>query len=316
VDRPPVWLMRQAGRYLPEYQEVKGGRSFGDLIGDPRVAAEITMQPVRRFGMDAAIVFSDILVVPQALGMGVSYGEDGPVIERLVRGMGDVERLEAGTFEAVAETMRIVREGIGDRALVGFAGGPLTLAAYMVEGRISRDLAGLRTMAMRRPEVVEALLGRISEVVGDLLEVQIRAGADVVQVFDTWAGRLPPDEYERWALPWVRRVVERIKGSVPVILYVDGCAGILEAMAGSGADVLSLDARVRLSDARARIGRVALQGNLDPVRLLGPVEGVRAGVRAMIGETGGEGHVVNLGHGVLPPTPIESVRAFVEAVGP
>lgn len=320
LDRPPVWLMRQAGRYLPEYKELKSGREFWTLIRSPRNAAEITLQPVRRFGMDAAIIFSDILVVPHAMGVDVTYGEAGPELSGLVKGMQDVERLgevEAGRdLPWLAQAIGQVRRELGDRALVGFAGGPFTLAAYMVEGRITRDLMTLKTLALVHPDVVDGLIRKLSRAVADVLLAQVDAGADVVQIFDTWAGCLAPGDYERWALPGVREVVERVRpAGVPVILYVNGAAGLLEAMARSGCEVLSLDARVRLGEARTRLGNgVALQGNLDPTRLLGPIDGVRDGVRALLTETGGRGHIVNLGHGVLPSTPPESVGAFVQAV--
>jgi uroporphyrinogen decarboxylase len=319
VDRPPVWLMRQAGRYLPEYHEARGGRDFWTLVRTPEIAAGITMQPVRRFGMDAAIVFSDILTVPAAMGVEVVYGEGGPELGGLVRGPDDVARLrrvDAGRdLGYVAEAVRLVASMVGERALVGFAGAPFTLACYMVGGR-GKEIGRIRELAGRDPGTLEALVGKLAEVVGDLAAMQVEAGAHVVQIFDTWAGMLEPDEYERWALGPVARVVERLEGSgVPVILYVNGAAPHLEAMARSGCDVLSVDSGVGLGKARALLGRsVALQGNLDPARLLGPVGEIGDAVRALVAETGGRGHVVNLGHGVLPATPVEAVKAFVDAV--
>ncbi len=320
VDRPPVWLMRQAGRYLPEYAALKGAKDFWTLVRTPDLASEITLQPVRRFGMDAAIVFSDILVIPDAMGLGVTYETTGPALGRLVRTIDDVESLlpvdAAKSFAYLADTLRLVAAGLEGQALVGFAGAPFTLASYMVEGKVSPELVTVKTMAYERPGVLEALLGRLAAAVADLILLEVEAGAHVVQLFDTWAGRLSPEDYERWALPATRTVVKRLSGSgVPVILYVNGAAGILEIMARSGATVLSVDARVRLEDARARLGSsVALQGNVDPVRLLGPVEGIREAVRTALAGTRGKGHVVNLGHGVLPGTPPESVGAFVDAV--
>jgi uroporphyrinogen decarboxylase len=320
VDRPPVWLMRQAGRYLPEYRRLKQERDFWTLVRTPELASEVTLQPVRRFGMDAAIVFCDILVVPDAMGIDVSYGEGGPVLSPLVSSMADVERLRpvdaSAAWPYLARALGLVRERLDDRALVGFAGAPFTLAAYMIEGRISPELAGIKSLAYNSPELLEALLARLATTVGDLLALQVGAGADLVQLFDTWAGRLAPDDYERWALPAVQAVVERVHElGVPVILYVNGAAGLIGPMAQSGCDVLSVDARVRLSDVRGTLGdSVALQGNLDPIRLLGPLDGIRSCTRALVDETGGRGHVVNLGHGVLPPTPVEAVEAFVQSV--
>ncbi len=320
VDRPPVWLMRQAGRYLPEYRKLKETRDFWTLVRTPALASEVTLQPIRRFGMDAAIIFCDILIVPDSMGVAVSYAEGGPVLEPLVTGMQDVEALRAvdaaRDWPYLAEALGLVREQLDGRALVGFAGAPFTLASYMVEGRVSAELVKIKSLGYNRPEVLEALLERLSAAVADLLCMQVEAGADLVQLFDTWAGRLAPEDYERWALPAVQAVVERVHAlGVPVILYVNGAAGLLEPMARSGCDVLSVDARVRLSDAVQRVGgSVALQGNLDPIRLFGPVDGVRESVRALVAQTGGRGHVVNLGHGVLPPTPVEAVEAFVRSV--
>lgn len=321
VDRPPVWLMRQAGRYLPEYQEIKSGRDFWTLVRSPELAAEVTLQPVRRFAVDAAIVFCDILVIPDAMGLSVSYGSGGPRLSRLVGTMHDVESLAEVDARAqlgyLADTLRLVRDRLEGQALVGFAGAPFTLAAYMVEGRASPELAGIKRLAYNEPAVLETLLGRLVEAVADLLAMQVEAGADVVQVFDTWAGRLSPEDYERWALPCTREVVDRIRGrGVPVVLYVNGAAGKLDLLARTGVDVLSVDARVRLRDARARLGKgVALQGNVDPVRLLGPLDEVRRSVSRAVAQTGGRGHVVNLGHGVLPATPPAAVEVFVDQVG-
>jgi len=312
--------MRQAGRYLPEYRELKKDRDFWTLVRTPELAAEVTLQPVRRFGMDAAIIFCDILVVPDSMGVEVRYAGNGPVLAPLITGMQDVERLRAvdpdRDWPYLAAALGLVRARLDGRALVGFAGAPFTLASYMVEGRVSAELVKIKSLGYNQPEVLEALLERLSDAVADLLCMQVEAGADLVQLFDTWAGRLAPGDYERWALPAVQAVVERVHALVvPVILYVNGAAGLLEPMARSGCDVLSVDSRVRLADVRRRVGQsVALQGNLDPIRLFGPVDGVREAVRGLVAETGGRGHVVNLGHGVLPPTPVEAVEAFVRAV--
>jgi uroporphyrinogen decarboxylase len=312
--------MRQAGRYLPEYRQLKQGRDFWTLVRTPELASEVTLQPLRRFGMDAAIVFCDILVVPDAMGVAVSYEEGGPRLDRLVADMRDVEGLRAvdaaRDWDYLSRALALVRDQLDGRALVGFAGAPFTLAAYMIEGRVSPELVKIKSMAYGRPDVLEALLARITDAVADLLCLQVEAGADLVQLFDTWAGRLSPDDYERWALPAVQAVVARVHArGVPVILYVNGAAGLLEPMARSGCDVLSVDARIRLSEARQRLGgSVALQGNLDPVRLLGPLDAIRASTRSLVAETGGRGHVLNLGHGVLPSTPVQAVEAFVSSV--
>jgi len=318
VDRPPVWMMRQAGRYLPEYREVREKVSFMDLCRTPELAAEVSLQPYRRFRPDGVIFFSDILIPIAAMGARVDFGDRGPELPEPVRSAGDVARLRRfDPSREIAFTGKILstlRREVGDNAAVlGFSGAPWTLASYLIEGGGSKSYAGIKQMMGNEPGTLHRLLDLLSDVVADVLSFQIESGAHAVQLFDTWAGELSARDYREWALPAVSRAIARLKGkNVPVILFVNGCAHLLEAMAESGADVISVDWRVSLSEVRRRAPKLPLQGNLDPGVLLGPPEKVVTRTREIIAETGGRGHVVNLGHGVLPPTPIESVQAFFD----
>ncbi len=327
VDRPPVWMMRQAGRYLPEYKEVRGKVSFLDLCRTPDLAAEVSLQPFRRFRPDGVIFFSDILVPVAAMGARVEFGDAGPDLPEPVRTLADVSRLH--TFDPSAEIgftgeiLSTLRREVGDRAAVlGFAGAPWTLASYLVEGGGSRSFAVIKQMMGREPRTLRRLLNLLADVVGDVLSFQIESGARAVQLFDTWAGELTARDYREWALPAVARAIGQIRRAPlppgnaekpPVILFVNGCGHLVEALSESGADVLSIDWRVPLSEARRRAPGLSLQGNLDPGILLGPEEEVAKRTRDIVAETGGRAHVVNLGHGVLPQTPIGSAQAFFEA---
>ena len=319
VDRPPVWVMRQAGRYLPEYLELRSRHEFWEILRSPELALEVARQPLRRFELDAAIVFSDILVPLDAMGAGVAY--DGPpTVGRPFEGAADLARVEGARVARdcayVGEAVARLAEAEGsERAVIGFAGAPLTLAAYLVEGGPAQDLRRLKGMAYRDPALVDALLAALAEAAADLLLLQVEAGADVVQIFDSWANKLSPDDYERLALPPARRVVERVRAAgVPVALYVRGAASHLEAAASSGCDVLSIDASVRMGEARRRLpGGPTLQGNLDPAELLGPAARIRARLHAMVEDAGRTGLVVNVGQGLTPDIPVAGVEAFVRA---
>ena len=321
VDRPPVWLMRQAGRYLPEYQGLRAKASFWDMVRTPELAVEATMQPLRRFGMDAAILFSDILPVLDAMGVDVRYGSEGPVIDPPVRSEADLARLrpiDAKTDLAyVGEAVSLLAAELHpETALIGFAGAPLTLAAYLIEGAGSRDLRRIKSLAYNQPELVHKVLAMLADAVADLLRFQVDCGVDAVQVFDTWSGLLSPEDYSDLALPYAKRVVGRVRElGKPVILYVRGAAANLEAAASSGCDVLSVDSSIRLQEARDRLGsKVALQGNLDPAELFGPAERIGERVHHLIDATRGTGHILNLGQGIVPDTPIEGVSEFVRSV--
>jgi len=321
VDRPPVWLMRQAGRYLPEYRELRARHSFWEMVKTPGLAAEISLQPLRRFSMDSAILFSDILVVPDAFGVEVRYEETGPVLSSQVRTAEELENLKKVTpgssFEYVGMAVeRLCRELHPQCPVIGFAGAPFTLAAYLVQGGPGRDVSALKILASREPGLYDAIARRIADAVTELLRVQVKAGADVVQIFDTWAAHLGPEDYRVLAEPYTRRLIEGIEDlGVPVILYIRNAAGLLEQAAACGCLVLSVDPSLRLSDARRRLdARVALQGNFDPALLFSGSECIRGAVRAGLQAARGGGYIVNLGQGVLQDTPLEGVDAFVKAV--
>jgi uroporphyrinogen decarboxylase len=320
VDRAPAWMMRQAGRYLPEYREVRHRVSFLELCRDSDLAAEVSLQPFRRFSPDGVVFFSDILVPVQAMGARVEFGKEGPRLSHPVRTGDDVLRLRRfdpeGELRFTGEILKKLRAEVGESAaVIGFAGAPWTLACYMIEGGGSKSFAAIKQMMGWGQRTLEGLLNLLADVVGDVLSYQIASGAQVVQLFDTWAGELSREDYRRWALPAVTRAIKGIRrDGQPVILYVNGCAHLIEAMNESGADVLSIDWRLPLSEVRRKLPTRPLQGNLDPGALLGGTRDVRRRVRSMLSETGGVAHIVNLGHGVLPQTPIESVEAFFAAV--
>lgn len=322
VDRPPVWLMRQAGRYLEEYQAVRKDHDFLTMCRTPALAAEVTLQPLRRYDMDAAVIFSDILVVPEAMGQEVTYPEGGPKLAPMIRSAADLASLKtfdpSVSLDYVAEALRLVRADFGDeKALLGFAGAPYTLATYMVEGGGSKHQTETKRLAFTDPALLDALLERLADAVAAFLRVQIEAGADAVQIFDTWAGDLAPPEFARIALAPAKRVVDALSDTgTPVIYYVNGIAAHLEAAASTGAQVLGIDWRMDLGEVRRRLGPgIALQGNLDPLALLAPPAEIRARVRAIHDSLEGTGgHIFNLGHGILPFIPVEGVGAFVDAV--
>ncbi|MBA2565018.1 MAG: uroporphyrinogen decarboxylase [Gemmatimonadetes bacterium] len=322
VDRTPVWLMRQAGRYLPEYRAIRARHSLLDICGDPELATEVTLQPLRLFELDAAIVFADILLplVPMGARLEFAAGE-GPLIHNPVRSPADVPRLlEVDPRRDLAHVLRTV-ERVAARLeglpLIGFAGAPFTLASYLVEGGPSRHHARTKTFLLRHPAAWHDLMARLAAVTGAYLRAQVEAGASAVQMFDSWVGALSPTDYERHVLPYSRLAIEEARASgAPVLHFGTNTAGFLELMHSAGADVLGIDWRVRLDDAWTRLGPDArLQGNLDPVALLGPVEEAEARAHAVLEQAGGRrGHVFNLGHGILPETPPENVRAVVDAV--
>lgn len=326
VDRTPVWMMRQAGRYLPEYRasRAKAG-GFMDLCRNPELCCEVTLQPLARYGLDAAILFSDILTVPDAMGLGLHFVEgEGPVFDRPLRTAAAIHALGVPDPETelryVMDAVRTIKSALsGSVPLIGFAGSPWTLATYMVEGASSREFANIKKMMFDEPELLDGLLSKLSDSVAVYLEAQIRSGADVVMVFDTWGGALSPTTYERFSLAPMQRIVSHLKKvapHIPVILFTKNGGQHLEKMADTGCDALGLDWTTELSSARARVGgRVALQGNLDPLCLLAKPHRIRSEVERVLASYGkGEGHVFNLGHGILPQTPPEHAAAMIEAV--
>ncbi len=321
VDRPPVWLMRQAGRYLPEYRALRDGRGFLDMCRDVDVAVEVSLQPLRRVGTEAVILFSDIFV--PVLGMGIDMDfRPGPVFAEPIRTRSQVEALRIPdpreSVPYVFEILRSLRRELAEDEipLLGFAGAPFTLAAYLVEGGSSAEFSGVKRMLHREPELLRALLARLTDLVVGYLEAQIEAGAQAVQLFDTWAGILSPAEYREWVLPVHREISAKLdRDRAPLILYVKGGAHVVDAMSESGADVISLDWRVEMAHAARVVGeRVSLQGNLDPAALAAPREQIFARVREIAEAAApARGHILNLGHGCLPETPVEGVCAFTDA---
>jgi uroporphyrinogen decarboxylase len=323
VDAPPGWVMRQAGRYLPEYRQLRRRHGFLEMVETPELAAEVTLQPVRRFAPDAAVVFSDILVPVKAMGLTVEFQEGrGPVIEPALRGPGSLELL--GDFDPavdtafLAETLRRVRRELADeRALIGFCGAPWTVASYAIEGGSSRNFEHSKELLYGDPAVFYGLCERFVDNLIPYLELQVEAGCDVLQVFDSWGGALDAATYRHHVLPHLKRLVAGARATgVPVIVYVNGAAHLLEVLVDSGADVVGIDWRVDPAEAIGRIGgRCALQGNLDPCVLFAPPAVVtRETERVLDAFRGQQGYVFNLGSGILPRTPVESMEAVFAAL--
>ncbi len=328
VDRTPVWIMRQAGRYLPEYRATRAkAGSFLALATNPELACEVTLQPLARFPLDAAILFSDILMIPKAMGVGLSFAEgEGPRIERPVRSAADVEALPAidpaRELRYVLDTVGLVRRELAGRVpLIGFAGSPWTVATYMVEGGSSRDFARIKGLLYGEPQALHRLLQKLARATTDYLNAQIAAGAQAVMLFDTWGGALSTPAYLEFSLPYMEQIVgdlirEREGRRVPSILFTKGGGAWLEQMAATGADALGVDWMTELSAARRATGdRVALQGNMDPAVLYAPPAAIRTEVARVLDSYGrGAGHVFNLGHGVTPGVNPDHVAALVAAV--
>jgi uroporphyrinogen decarboxylase len=313
LNRPPWWLMRQAGRYLPEYRAVRAkAGDFVTLCLNPELAAEVTLQPIRRFSMDAAILFSDILLVPRALGQRLSFENDGPKLEPLANIVA-VGKPDIAMLEPVAEAVRRVRAELPDRtALIGFAGAPWTVATYMVEGGTSRDFHRVKTRAYRDPSEFSALIERISAVTLDFLCLQVEAGVEVVQLFDSWAGALSPAGFERWVIDPTKRLVAALKArfpDVPIIGFPRGAGLLYERYAAeTGVDAVGLDTAVPPGFARDRLqSRLPVQGNLDPVLLVVGGEAMRSAVADVRAALSSGPYIFNLGHGILPETPPEHV---------
>jgi uroporphyrinogen decarboxylase len=321
VDRTPVWLMRQAGRYLPEYMRVRSNCSFLDLCKTPELAAEVTIQPVDILGVDAAILFSDILTPVEPMGMALDF-VPGPVFENPVRTMADVEKLRIPQMEEdvpyVLETIKILRRELAAKVpLIGFGGAPFTLACYMVEGKGSKDFARIKQMMYAAPEVYAALMEKVTAMDMEYLNAQIRAGAQAIQIFDTWGGILSPADYERFVLPYTTRLINGLdRTGIPVIHFVKGAGTMLDIVQKAGGDVMGLDWHVNLGKARDILGNgMAVQGNLDPTVLFAPKETIELEVKRILYENAGRpGLIFNLGHGILPTVPPENAIFMVETV--
>lgn len=317
----PVWLMRQAGRYMREYREVREQVDFLTLCKTPELAAKVSMQPVDLLGVDAAILFSDILVIAEAMGMKLEFSEKhGPALSEPVRNRPALERLRIPVPEDdlsfVMETIRILR-GELKVPLIGFSGAPFTLATYMIEGGTSRNFLNVKKMMYQSKTVFGALMQMITSAVSAYLGAQIRAGAQAVQIFDTWAGVLGPQDFKSFALPYVKKIIEELKpAGAPVIYFVNGCAGLLKEIKSTGADVIGLDWRMDIGEASRKLGGgYSVQGNLDPCALFLPAADLKRRVREILKRAGrAKGHVFNLGHGILPETPVESAKLLVDSV--
>ena len=322
TDYTPVWLMRQAGRYMPEYRAMRERFGFLELCKNPEAAAEVTLLPVERLGVDAAIVFADILLPLEPMGVGLEFARgEGPVIRHPVRSAADLGRLAAvDPWQAtpfVFETIRKVRAALKERVpLIGFAGAPFTLASYLIEGGASREYLHTKRLMHDDPATWRALMDRLVKVTVGYLNGQIAAGAQAVQLFDSWVGTLSPDDYREFVLPHTRATISGITPGVPVIHFGTGTGGLLELMRQAGGDVIGLDWRVDLGEAWKRVGYdVGVQGNLDPALLLATPTEIKRHVRAILERAAGRpGHIFNLGHGVLPETPVEHAIAMVEMV--
>jgi uroporphyrinogen decarboxylase len=318
VPRVPVWIMRQAGRYLPEYREIRAKHGFLEVCKTPQLAAEVSLQPFHRLGVDAVIVFSDILIPAEAMGLQLELGDAGPNLPNPVRSKTDVEKLKIFDPEIeiafLPEAIRSIVKSVGPEVpVLGFAGAPWTLACYMVEGKTTEGFATIKRFLYQEPKTFRELLHRIAQATIPYLKAQVAAGATAVQLFDTWCGELTLQDYREYALPAVQKVISGISGTVPVIYYAKAAQHLLSAAARSGANVLSVDWRVDLGEIRRTLGpKIALQGNVDPAVLLGPPEKIREVTLDTINALGGRGHILNLGHGILPNTPVENAQLFVE----
>jgi len=318
----PVWLMRQAGRYLPEYRALRARYDFLTLCKTPEAATEVTLQPIERLGVDAAILFADILLVLEPLGVGLEFNRgEGPHIARPIRSADDVARLAPvdvpSSVGFVFETVRLARKALAERVpLIGFAGAPFTLASYLIEGGASREFLLTKRFMRAEPAAWHALMARLAGITAEYLDGQIDAGAQAVQLFDSWVGTLSPADYREFVLPHSRAVLNRLAPGVPAIHFGTGTATLLELMKEAGGDVLGLDWRVSLGPTWDRLGAdVAVQGNLDPAVLLAPVPEIRRATHTILaGAARRPGHIFNLGHGVHQETPVDHVRALVDMV--
>ncbi len=321
VDCTPVWMMRQAGRYLPEYRELRAKHSFLEMCKTPAIAAEVTLQPVRRFEIDAAIIFADILLPLEPMGIGLEFAKgEGPVIHNPVRTAGDVEKLRpvdaASQLGFLMQAIKLaLKELDGKTPLIGFSGAPFTLASYIIEGGGSRNFEHAKTLMFADPKAWHKLMEHLTGVIINYLNAQIDAGVQAVQLFDSWVGALGPMDYREFVLPHQKNVIAGIKKTVPLIHFAHGAAHLLEMVSEAGGDVIGLDWRCDLDAAWKRVGHdKAVQGNLDPISLLGGKEFIRKRTKEILDQAGGRnGHIMNLGHGILQQTPLENAAEFINA---
>ncbi|HEX8119425.1 MAG TPA: uroporphyrinogen decarboxylase [Pyrinomonadaceae bacterium] len=321
VPYTPVWLMRQAGRYMKEYRDVRARYSFLEMCKQPEVASEVTVYAAHRLGVDAAIIFADILLIIEPMGLDLEFAKgEGPVIHNPVRTASDVERVreveDVSSLDYVYEAVRITRRELKpDIPLIGFCGAPFTLASYICEGGGSKNYVNTKRLMYTDPGAWHALMSRIARALSQYLNAQVAAGAQAVQIFDSWVGALSPDDYREYVLPHTREVIRGVTPGVPVIHFGTGTATLLELQKEAGGDVIGLDWRVRLDEAWARLGDVGVQGNFDSIALFSNPEVVRKRAKDVLDQAANRpGHIFNLGHGILPETPVENVVALVEAV--
>lgn len=321
VDRPPVWMMRQAGRYLPEFMELRKKYDFFTRCQTPELASEITVQPIRRYGMDAAILFSDILVIPQAMDIEVEMKPNfGPYLPNPIRSKEDLQNVIVPNIEDtlgyVMDAIKMTKEKLNDEIpLIGFAGSPWTILCYCVEGQGSKSFDKARGFCFTQPEAAHALLQKITDTTIAYLKAKVEAGVNAVQVFDSWGGMLSPKDYQEFSWKYIQQIVDALKDEAPVIVFGKGCWFALGEMAESGASAVGVDWTCSAQNARYLTkGKVTLQGNFDPARLLSPPETIKKMVTQMIREFGKDKYVVNLGHGILPNVPVENAKAFIDAV--
>lgn len=321
TDTTPIWIMRQAGRYLPEYRAVREKVAFLELCKTPDLAAEVTAQPVRRLGVDAAIIFSDILIPVEPMGMALELGDRGPHLPQPLRTQADIERLhgfdpeEATGFlgDAIRRTRKLLNDSV---PVIGFSGAPFTLAAYMVEGGGSKSYIHIKRLLFEQPKLAHMLFGKLTDALIPYLKMQVAAGARIVQVFDSWGGELGPRDFREFSLPYIRRIASELQATgVPVIYFGTCMSTLLPLMKETGADVIGCDWRIEIDDARRILGPdVAVQGNLDPLALFLPREQLAERARDIVRRAGPVGHIFNLGHGITPPTDPDAAKALVDAV--
>ncbi len=321
TDYTPVWFMRQAGRYLPEYQEIRSKVTFLELCKKPELCTEVTLQPIDIFGFDAAILFSDILIAMEAMGLTLEFHEGrGPVFPDPVRSQAAVDNLiipdPEETMPFVMETIKLLRKEL-KVPLIGFSGAPFTLATYLIEGGSSKVFLETKRMAFQAPEMYHNLLSKITECTSLYLQAQARAGAQALQIFDSWAGIWAPGDFERFALPYVQSIISDLRKmtDIPIIYFANNGSTLIEHSKTAGADVLGLDWRINIRDAVKRVGNHAVQGNLDPIALFLPKDELEKRIKRLLEDAGdAKGHIFNLGHGILPQTPPDQARIAVDAV--
>lgn len=321
VERPPVWMMRQAGRYLPDYIKLRDKYDFFTRVQTPELATEITLQPVDQVGVDAAIIFSDILVIPQAMGLQVLMEEGkGPSLPKTIKTQADIDALNTADAEDhlkyVLDALTLTKKELNGRVpLIGFAGAPWTILCYMIEGKGSKTWDKAKQFAYTQPELAHALLQKITAITIDYLKAQVKAGADTVQVFDSWAGSLSPQDFKTLAQPYLLQIADAVKDSAPVILFPKGTWYALKDLSQSSASGIGIDWTITPKAARElTANNITLQGNFDPAKLLAPIPQIKQWVKEMIDGFGTQNYIANLGHGITPNVPVDHAKAFVEAV--